>query len=738
MLRQVILYYQKETIFTHIFAKAYSKTKLEEILTKKIVGYIDKPSIGQVFSKPIFDFQTHFGMFGEVFFLYITDMSDRPKVISKEIQRSARMFQKLFPNPVDIKTPSVQKDEFVKFINETHYYLHPKITLMGPHDKDRQKIIDLLKINPEPDKRMMDFAVYHQIQIGNLFLDLWNFIIKDNLSPLWNNYIRGSDMILFVINGSDPELNEKELKYFNSIRLREGKYSKAALFLTHANYPSFIGEEVFKEKYPFLEKYSVYKMDLDASDGENQLRLVMTKALGLKQPLPPEFKNKLKQANEFVSSQKFQKAMDLLKELIQICENYQEYNYIDVFQNKISELQQKLEEKKLQEEIERSKIKAPKKISFGKFHGAKRLPTTPQGKIIPDLSKLKKIAGKSTNNEITTLASTEEHESILQDIDSNNPFFNGLSKPSSSAGKQTLAKKTTAPKKHTTNQAKTDKPFFTGIPDVNLDELQTTKSPLGESESIPTNQTTVQSNTDSSQTARDGNLENELETLLRDHKKIQDVSTDLDFFEEIQADHERNKQQWQSQSDDVQNGSTQTQSQEQGIKNAIHEVKPGMSIDSFKIRSHVVEPIDLTVSKTHENHENVPSSKNPFISNTNLKKKGFTRRKTLTFERSPLVQQDRKHKSANIQKTKSSSKKDDRNPLQKFTIETSPLNPHKILTPAEKLEQLILIKGETLDLELCEKFISQLRMKLKRNVTDADIEKVADLYVKQKRQKSRT
>ena len=199
MLRQVILFHQNEIIFSHHFAQAYSQETLNIVLRKKLSGYIDQPSDGETFNKPLFDFQSHFGIFNNVFFVYVTDMSDRPKVIGKEIQRAAAMFLKYFSNPLDIKNPSPQKDEFVKFINETHYLLHPKIALMGPSPFDRQTIMSLLKISPDPENRIMSFAIFNQIQIGTLFLDLWNFTEMDIFSPLWNNYIRGSDMILFNI-----------------------------------------------------------------------------------------------------------------------------------------------------------------------------------------------------------------------------------------------------------------------------------------------------------------------------------------------------------------------------------------------------------------------------------------------------------------------------------------------------------------------------------------------------------
>ena len=119
-------------IFSFFFAKAFDNATIGQLLETKLKGFITSPTEGKAFSKPISKFQAHFLMEKGVFFLFISDMADRPNVIAKEMKRAATLFHKNFPNPTDINTDSQEKQEFTTFIKETHYYLHPKLALLGP------------------------------------------------------------------------------------------------------------------------------------------------------------------------------------------------------------------------------------------------------------------------------------------------------------------------------------------------------------------------------------------------------------------------------------------------------------------------------------------------------------------------------------------------------------------------------------------------------------------------------
>ena len=154
--------------------------------------------------------------------------------------------------------------------------------------------------------------------------------------------------------------------------------------------------------------------------------MIFSKTLGLKEALPQEFRRKLIQANDFVTKENFVKAIALLRELVEICETYQEFAYVEIFQNKIKELEEKsqlqLEKKKLEDEM----FKAPEKVQFKNFKGVKHLPGNESG--IPNIKKLPATNQKNDKGLGDTAFSR---------LDEKNPFFSDL--------KQTHTRKNTGP-----------------------------------------------------------------------------------------------------------------------------------------------------------------------------------------------------------------------------------------------------------------------------------------------------
>lgn len=119
-------------------------------------------------------------------------------------------------------------------------------------------------------------------------------------------------------------------------------------------------------------------------------------------------------------------------------------------------------------------------------------------------------------------------------------------------------------------------------------------------------------------------FENEIEKLLKEHDKIKDISNDLDFFEELQADHDKEKQNWQNKPEGVKYQSNGTKSSIQEEKReAIPNIESGASIDTFKIRNYSVNPIDLSGAPLPENHEKAEERPNPFLSNLSKQKRGI-------------------------------------------------------------------------------------------------------------------
>ncbi len=427
MLRQVFLYYKNEKIFSYYFANAYDNSSLDTIINQRVKNFISDPTNGKMYNKIIFDYQSHFGMFNDVFFLFVTDKADRPKIIQKELNRAANLFKKEFSDPLSIKEESTEREEFTEFIKETHYYLHPKMVLVGPIGSGKTTITKLMGAN-KPEKKIMNFAEYFQIHLDDIFFDLWDFIEKEDFSPLWNNYSRGSDFIFLVLDGTELKILRQKVEFFTSLVKREGKYSEWAVILTHSDSPEYITSNKLKETYEIFNNISIFEINLVADDAKENIKEIFREIIGLKKALPADFKNKVQTANQFVSQEKYSDAINVLKELVNICDNYQELSYLEIFNKKISELEEKLIQEKEKEEIEKKKIKQPKKISFGKFKGVNSLPTLgdipPAPKINTDNRSINGANESSIQKKEIKMSNIPEIELELPKMESlKNPFF---------------------------------------------------------------------------------------------------------------------------------------------------------------------------------------------------------------------------------------------------------------------------------------------------------------------------
>lgn len=717
MLRQVIIFQNNEQIFSYHFAKAYDADTLDILINKRLAPYIQNPINGKVYNKPMFDFQAHFGMFNSAFFLFVTDMADRPKTIQKEIERSVKLFKKNFETPEAIKADSPERDEFTVFIQETHYFLHPKICLMGPVGAGKTTITNYLKLSDEPDKTIMNFAEYYKIKFGKTFFDLWDFIQDDNFSPLWNNFIRGSDLIFFVLDGTSSSINDRQIQFFHNLKRRDGKYSRWVVLLTHADESDFVGKENFISNFQNLGKIDVYEIDLTAIDAKEQLDSIFRDVIGLKQPLPPSFRTKLIEANNCVQDENYADALRLLEELSPVAREYQEFKYLEVINSKIEELNTKLEDQRKKEEREKRKIKAPKKISFGSFNGPKTLdgpknlpsmkkvsngtmkapplPKVSNGAMkappLPNLNIPPKTELSSENKNnlpgIKTLPTKEVvHESqessensskldtsIVADVESSNPFFTGLSAEESSG---------LTPKQSSTPPSSlTKKPA--NVPKV---------------KSLTPNVSAKQSSVSAS-TPKEVSIPSTIKIPPKKPPKEDNLEK---------------------------------------VKPLAQNVK-GASLDKFQIKVHKIDPINVDeLDKNSQPNKHSQLAENLLQKSISGIKSGQTREKKLTFERSPLVSAEKSRlEKPTINFAKQSRTK--RNPLEMFTLgeeKQTPKEGSTIRDYAEQLGQEIRSLGESLSQDLCVRFIKQIQVSLKKtNLNTKDIKKAASLYVLQRRKK---
>jgi hypothetical protein len=146
-----------------------------------------------------------------------------------------------------------------------------------------------------------------------------------------------------------------------------------------------------------------------------------------------------------------------------------------------------------------------------------------------------------------------------------------------------------------------------------------------------------------------------------------------------------------------------------------------------------IQPIDIDVLE----------GKRPISTNTlaeqimqqsmNMVRDPATGAQKLQFERSPLIKNEISGKPVDIQQTKQPSVAVESNSLKEFSFDKGETR-NNLAEMGEKLGEHIRNLGESLSRDLCQKFISQLQLRYKKtNLTEDEIQKAAELYVKQRR-----
>jgi len=363
MLRQIVFLIDGEILYQYNFARAYNSEDLKSVLGKTR-EYLNRTTPGKFLHRPFLDFQIVFGIVKNIFYLFVCDLADRFNHVEDEIRKLLKNIEKLGGSDNINLIIEAKKKELTNFIQEIHYNLHPKISVVGPNGAGKSSLIDLLKIKDNQPRNVMSFAQISQAKISGILFDMWDFVETDDYSPLWGNFIRGSDLIILIINSTQIVNNANKIIHFINLCKKEGKVSKIFTVLSHYNQKSGVKVDKYIEEFGDFIKSEIFNYDLENSDALDLIHEYISDSLLLKKSLPLNFRQLVVESNEAVTDKKYLKAIQKLKLLVKMADNYQETTYFNIFKNKIKELEQKVEEQKSKIKLEKIKIKAPEKIEF--------------------------------------------------------------------------------------------------------------------------------------------------------------------------------------------------------------------------------------------------------------------------------------------------------------------------------------------------------------------------------------
>jgi GTPase SAR1 family protein len=403
MLRQIHIFHNGEHIFNYSYALAFRDEDLSNI--KKIIqSYIDMPIPDKTFQRTTSDYQLFYRSEPNLLFLFVTDLVDNLDYIDSIIKKTMNKFKELFPEPEKFDEYNLQKEELITFLEKIQGDLHSKIAIIGPTNSGKTKLFNLLKSNGE--KPIMNFAVSSYYKIDKLCFDLWDFQLKDNFSLLWSKFIKGSDLIIFLFDLSNYHL--KVINHFLSLQKQDNNLSKLIII---GNKRDLVTDEDLKLIKNEIDMVDFKEISLKDPDAKENIDQIISNVLDLRSPLPKTFYGLKKEAEDLFNEGNLVLAITKYKELIKICNEYQDFNYINSFKQKLMDIQKKVDEQNKLRKIEesRKKFQIPDRIRFTKKVQVKPLPQDVLEGISKEKVELPKIIPEETRPKIPS----EKTEDLL-------------------------------------------------------------------------------------------------------------------------------------------------------------------------------------------------------------------------------------------------------------------------------------------------------------------------------------
>jgi len=352
--------------------------------------------------RPASNYQLFHKTVNNALFLFITDLIDHLDYVDKIIEKITKKCKEVFPDLEKFKESELKQAEFTRFLKEMQHELHSKIVIIGPTNSGKTLLYNMLREDEE--KQIMNFAKSSNYNIGDLKFDLWDFQLKDNFSLLWSKFISGADLVILVFDLSNYHL--RVINHFLNLKNQENKLSKLIILGNKRDLVSDNDIKIIKNELNFTEFEEISLLD---SNAKNQVDQIISNLLQLTKSLPSNFKDLINEAEDASSDGNHVLALSKYKELINICNIYQDLTHIRSFKKKVEEIQKKIDNQNRLRRVEESKKKfeLPGRIQFTKKIEVKALPTDqikgpkkPEVKLPLDTKKREKlkVPGKSTGD----------------------------------------------------------------------------------------------------------------------------------------------------------------------------------------------------------------------------------------------------------------------------------------------------------------------------------------------------
>ena len=399
MLRQIHILYKGELIFSYNLALGLNDDDLANIIPV-LKSSIMAPIPGKTFQRPVGDFQIYHRGAGSIFFIMVGDSVDELSHINNILKNAINKFKELFDDPETIKTNIDAKFNFLEFLYLEQRNLNSKIAIIGPGNSGKTTLYNMIKDSDK--KKILNFAKNSAFEIEDLSFHIWDFIMKDNFSPLLYKFVAGSDLIILIFDVA--KYNLKTIHHFVNIKKSDANFAR---FLILANKNDLVtSDEDIKLMKNEIGLPNINEISLISPEGRARIISLIIEALRLKVPLPPDYGNVIGKAVEYEEAGNLTEAIMKYRDLITLARKHQDSNSLSSFEKKLEKLESLREERrKLEKEAMRKEaFGSTKQIQFAKKISVKALPT------------VKALPGGVTTSQIEPVKVVRKHSLSPSDI----------------------------------------------------------------------------------------------------------------------------------------------------------------------------------------------------------------------------------------------------------------------------------------------------------------------------------
>ncbi|OLS15339.1 MAG: ADP-ribosylation factor-like protein 8A-like [Promethearchaeota archaeon CR_4] len=324
MLRQVFIYRGSQRLYAAQYGKSIEEPAFNELFKKIYKESIkEKKDAHEVGHYDHYKYRLSFAIVPSknLFFIFITDLSDSDKAIKKQLAVLTGEFLNVFGGVLDQELEESDLDILTPVVERIHKELTPKISLVGFSGVGKTTITALIRAQEIPMEHVPTITGdVGTIQIGKLTFSLWDFAGQEQFSFLWNKFVKGSDAVLIITDSSLENVDKS--RFFIELVKHEAPYAHVAVIGNKQDLP---GALPIPEIERLMNKVHAYSMvAVDPGNREKMINIIAD-ILEISPEVSPLLKplierdKKVEAMETAIKNDDFRTACTLCKEISDIC-----------------------------------------------------------------------------------------------------------------------------------------------------------------------------------------------------------------------------------------------------------------------------------------------------------------------------------------------------------------------------------------------------------------------------------